>query len=127
MRDARGSISAFVTCSVLCLMALTGLVFDGGIVVAEYAQLTDVAENAARIGCQQIVGIRNGKPHLDASSAQSEMLKYLNDRNIQGKVDVEDGGAQVTLTKSVPMKFLALIGIRERTVTVVRSARVVSG
>jgi hypothetical protein len=108
-------------------MALTGLVLDGGTVIAEYAQLTDVAENAARIGCQQIAGIRNGKPHLDASSAQSEILKYLNDRNIQGKVDVEDGGAQVSLTKTVPMKFLALIGIRERTVTVVRSARVVSG
>ncbi len=127
MRNSNGSISAFVVCFAMSIISLAGLVFDGGRVIAEYARTSDLAENAARIGCQQISGIREGRPHLNTSLAQSEMLKYLRDRNIQGKTLVEDGGAQVTITRVVSTKFLVLIGIRERTVKVTRSARVVSG
>ena len=123
----QGSISAFVVCLLFGLTALTGLVFDGGRVVTEYADISDIAENAARIGCQQISGIRVGTPYVDQTRAENEISNFLNSYGVHGEVRVFGGGASVTIQKVVSMKLLSLIGIRNRTITITRSANVVSG
>jgi hypothetical protein len=46
---------------------------------------------------------------------------------VHGEVKVFGGGASVTIQKVVSMKLLSLIGIRNRTITITRSANVVSG
>jgi hypothetical protein len=123
----QGSISAFVVCLLFGLTALVGLVFDGGRVVTEYADISDIAENASRIGCQQISGIRVGTPYVDKTRAAMEISNFLNSHGVHGEVKVFGGGASVTIQKVVSMKLLSLIGIRNRTITITRSANVVSG
>jgi len=56
----RGSISALVVCLVISAIAVVGISYDGGRVVSSYVELSDVAQNAARIGAQHVVGIREG-------------------------------------------------------------------
>ena len=123
----RGSISAFAVCSFIGMTTLAGLVFDGGRVISAYAEMSDVAENAARFGCQQVAGIRSGKIHVDSVNARVRITSYLSEHDLSGLIDVDSGGARVTVTKKIPMKLLSLIGIDSRTVTVTRSAHVVSG
>ncbi|MEI8285869.1 MAG: pilus assembly protein TadG-related protein [Actinomycetes bacterium] len=123
----RGSISAFVVCSLMGLTALTGLVFDGGRVVSKYADLSDLAENAARVGCQQIMGIRSGSPHIDSTNASRQISQFLNAHGLHGQISVSDGASTVTLKEVVQMRLLVLIGIRNKTISVTRSAHVVSG
>lgn len=125
--NERGSISAFVVCSLIGISALAGLVFDGGRVISAYADISDAAENAARFGCQQMSGIRAGKMHVDSANAQVRIASYLNSQHLRGSSEVDDGGARVTVQKEIPMKILSLIGIHSRTITVTRSAHVVSG
>ena len=123
----QGSISAFVVCSLFGITALTGLVFDGGRVVDAYANMSDVAENAARIGCQQIAGIRAGNIYVDNTNASQRVANYLRAKDLDGEIEVQNGGVRVTVRKVIPMKLLSLTGRGGRTVTVTRSAHVVSG
>lgn len=118
----RGSISALVICLVLSAVSLTGLVYDGGRVVSTYVELSDAAQNAARIGAQHVVGIRDGSPRIDASSSKRAMASYLSSQNVQANFDVNGDLASVRVTRTISMSVLGVVGIRERTVTVVRSA-----
>ena len=111
----------------MSLLVLTGLVVDGGRVVARYAELADVAENASRIGSQQIVGIRSGDPQLNEGEARRRIIEFLNTRHINGRVTVSAGGTIVEIRESVPMRMLSIIGIYERRIVVTRSSFVVSG
>jgi hypothetical protein len=124
---SQGSISAFVVCLTMSLLLLAGFVFDGGRVVARYAELSDIAENAARIGAQQVVGIRSGNPYLDERAASRRIESYLSDKKVVGRISVHDGGTVVEVRASVPMRMLSLIGIRERKILVSRTSFVVSG
>lgn len=123
----RGSISAFAVCVMMSLVALTALAFDGGRMVSAYAELSDIAENAARIGCQQVVGIRSGEPKLDSRDATSRMSEYLSSKSLASNIRVGEGSAEVTVQRAIPMRLLSLIGISSRTIAVTRSARVVQG
>ncbi len=111
----------------MSLLLLAGFVFDGGRVVARYAELSDIAENAARIGAQQVVGIRSGNPYLDERAASRRIESYLSDKKVVGRISVHDGGTVVEVRASVPMRMLSLIGIRERKILVSRTSFVVSG
>lgn len=123
----RGSISALVVCLVMGAFSLTGLVFDGGRVVAEYLELSDAAQNAARLGGQQVVGIRDGNPRVDTTASTSAMTSYLSVRGIRGTYSVTDGVVTVRVQTRVSMRILGLFGVNDRTVSASRTAEVVSG
>lgn len=126
-QKSHGSISAFVVCLTMSLLVLAGFVFDGGRVIARYAELSDIAENAARIGAQQVVGIRSGDPQLNDVAASRRIEDFLSDKRLSGRVTVRDGGTIVEIREKVPMILLSMIGIRERDIVVTRSSFVVSG
>lgn len=123
----QGSISALVVCSVAGLLALAGLVYDGGRVIGEYVQLVDIAENAGRIGSQQMVGIREGNPRIDRVRANESINQYLDQYRINAVVDVADGGVRVMLRKRVHLTLLSLIGIGYRDIRITRLVDVVEG
>lgn len=126
-KEQRGSISALVVCLVMGAFSLTGLAFDGGRVVAVYMELSDAAQNAARLGGQQIVGIREGDPRVDPTASASVMSKYLSVRGLQGSFSVADDIVVVRVQKRVSMRILGLFGVGDRLVTANRTAEVVSG
>lgn len=124
---SRGSISAMVVCLVMAAVSLVGLVHDGGQIVSTYVALSDVAQNAARLGGQQIVGIRDGNPHVDSDKAASVMRAYLSARGVTGVFSVRGTRVMVQVSGSVPMQVLGLIGIGERSIRVTRVVDVVEG
>ena len=126
-RKNQGSLSAVMVCLVMATMALTGLAYDGGRVVSSYMEISDAAQNAARLGGQQLVGIRGGNPHIDEDLATSAMRAYLVARGLTGKFDVQGTKATVEVFKKVPMQILGIVGIGERTIRVIRTVDVVDG
>ena len=123
----RGSVSAMVVCLITATMSLAGLAYDGGRVVSTYMQMSDAAQNAARLGGQQLVGIRNGHPHIDEGLATSAMRAYLVVRGLTGSFDIQGTRATVVVSTKVPMRILGIIGVGERTIRVNRTVDVVDG
>jgi hypothetical protein len=127
MKKQRGSISALVVCLVMGAFSLTGLVFDGGRVVAEYMKISDAAQNAARLGGQQLVGIREGNPRIDAEAGHDAMTSYLSARGLRGSFVVNGGRVSVQVQRAVPMRILGLFGVSSRQVSAQRTAEVFGG
>ena len=123
----RGSVSAMVVCLITATMSLAGLAYDGGRVVSTYMQMSDAAQNAARLGGQQLVGIRNGHPHIDEGLATSAMRAYLVVRGLTGSFDIQGTRATVVVSTKVPMRILGIIGVGERAIRVNRTVDVVDG
>ena len=123
----RGSVSAMVVCLITATMSLAGLAYDGGRVVSTYMQMSDAAQNAARLGGQQLVGIRNGHPHIDEGLATSAMRAYLVVRGLTGSFDIQGTRATVVVSTKVPMRILWIIGVGERAIRVNRTVDVVDG
>jgi hypothetical protein len=126
-RKNQGSLSAMMVCLVMATMSLAGLAYDGGRVVSMYMEMSDTAQNAARLGGQQLVGIRSGHPRIDEDLATSAMRVYLKARGLTGKFDVQGTKATVEVFQKVPMRILGIIGIGDQTIRVKRTVDVVDG
>lgn len=111
----------------MATMSLAGLAYDGGRVVSTYMEISDTAQNAARLGGQQLVGIRSGHPRIDEVLATSAMRAYLVARGLTGKFDVQGTKATVEVSQKVQMRVLGIIGIGDCTIRVIRTVDVVDG
>lgn len=127
MRRQRGSLSAFVVCSMTALVAMVGLVNDAGSLLLRYAGTADLAQAAARVGVQEVEGVREGRPRLDTSRARSAALGWLERDGLRGSVAVSDGSVTVTVVSRQTFGFLGSFGVPAATVSVVRSAHLVEG
>lgn len=125
--NARGSISGIVVCLVLSLMAVVGLVFDGGKVIETYGELASLSASAARLGGQEIEGIQDGNLRINKSRAREVMTRYLGEHQLVGTFVIGDTDISVTINRDVKMSFFQLLGVETRTVQVVRSVTVVKG
>ena len=121
-----GTISAFVVGIVLTLMSCSALVVDGGNVVAQYLRHADLAGNAARSGTQELRSLRSGSPTIDPTRARRAAMTYLASHGVTGEVDVQDNSIVVTIRTSVEFVLLNLIGLRNTSITVVRTAEPVT-
>ncbi len=127
MNENRGSLSALLVCLVLAAMTLVGLVFDGGAGINEYMRLSDIAENAARVGAQEIEGIRAGEARIDESSAEIAGRDYLRMQGVTGTVNATADSVVVEIFGFAKFQILGLVGLSGRRIHVLRSARLVAG
>lgn len=125
--SSRGSVSAFVVCLFLGMVSLVGLAYDGGRVSSRYGELSDLAANAARIGAQQVTGIRAGEPRIDPDGAREAAARFLARRNLPSRIVVQGDRITVSVTAVVPMRILSLLGVTARSVSVTRSVELVAG
>lgn len=125
-RRQRGSFSAFMVIIIVALVALSGLVFDGGRLVGTYLEISDDAQNAARIGSQSLVSIRAGDPEIDSAQAHREMSEHLRQQGHNASVYVSKRSITVEIRKYVPMRVLNMFGISGRTISVQRTVQVIS-
>lgn len=123
----RGSISALVVCLVMGFIALAGLAFDGGQVVDSYVQISDVAQNTARLGAQQLVGFRGNNPHIDESASTRLMQEFVRSHGLSASYDIDGTRAKVTIETKVPMRILGLFGIGSKRVRVTRVVDIIDG
>ncbi len=127
MKNQRGSLSALTVCLVMAAVSLAGLVFDGGAAINEYQRLSDLAENAARAGAQEIVGAREGDLHIDSRAAIETSRHYLHMFGAIGEVQVTANSVTVELSGDPPIQILGSFGLHGRRIHVLRTARIVSG
>jgi len=122
-----GSISGFVIVLSMTFVACAGLAFDGGRIIAARTQATDAAENAARAGAQQITSLRSGSPSIDKNSAITSAHQFLESIEIMGAATADENSVTVTTNIRVPMTLLGLFGVRDKSVSAVRSAQPFTG
>jgi len=118
-----GSISGFVMVLSMTFVACAGLAFDGGRMIAARVEATDAAENAARAGAQQITSFRSGSPSIDRNSAVTSAHQFLESIGVTGTATANEDSVTVTTNIKVPMTLLGLFGVRDKSVSAVRSAQ----
>ena len=114
-RDERGSASAFVIGIAITLLALAGLVVDGGGALNARMTLADDVEAAAVAGAQATDELRLRRDQelvIDPAEARDRALAVLSGRGYEGiNIVVTDESVTVTARDRVPTLMLNLIGI----------------
>ena len=100
------------------------LVADSSRVMAELNQTSDVAQVAARAGAR-FVDPSTGT--LDATRAEAAALAEVTAAGMTGTVAVSGAEITVTVSSTIDLPLLAMVGVNEHTVTSTRASRPVSG
>jgi hypothetical protein len=123
-------VTAFVACFTTALLAVAGLVIDGGLVLAARRAAYDEAGAAARAGAQavDVAGVRGGSPAvLDAAEARRLALDHLAITGHEGVVEVSGDVVRVNVRVERELTILGLVGMGPMTVEADGSARAVEG
>lgn len=111
----RGSVSAYMVVFILALLAVAGLVFDGGAALAARGQAANIAQQAARAGADAMLGqtLRGGgaavlDPAAGAAAARSVVQAAgVDDANVTAGPDA----ITVTVKVHKPTALLSMVGI----------------
>ena len=113
-----GTVTAFLTCLTVALLAVAGLVVDGGQVLAARIRAYDDADAAARAGAQAVseASLRQGQVRLDPTLARTAVTGYLTRAGLTGTTTVT--GTQVTVDVAIGVhpRLLSAVGIGTTTV-----------
>jgi Flp pilus assembly protein TadG len=116
----------------VALIAMAGLVIDGGASLAARGRAHDVAAQAARAGADAIspASLRGTSPQdlvIDSAAARAAAQTYLRAGQATGTVTVT--GQDVTVTAHVPRRALIMsaFGIHDMSGTATATATIVSG
>ena len=118
-------MSGFVVCIFSAMVALSALVVDGARLVSARAAIDDHAANAARSAAQEIIDIRLNNERIDPQAGSAAAPRYLAENGLIGSVQIEGLRVQVTVSDTVTMTLLALVGVGDQVVQTTRQVRVV--
>lgn len=124
----RGSVSVYVVIIAASLMLMAGLCVEGGRVLNARSTMADQAEQAARVGVQQLSMEKlrgSGVAATDPSAASSAARSYLartGDAQTS-TVRASSDRVSVTVERDVPTTMLRLVGIPSIHVSVTGEAR----
>lgn len=125
--DQRGTITLWLVGFAMAMVALIGLVVDGGGKVWTQQRAQDLAAQAARVGGQHIqpdLAIHGEAARVDPGAARAATRAYLAAAGVSGTVTIN---GQDTITVQVIDHYrpviLSLFGIGETTVTATATAR----
>lgn len=112
----RGSVTAFLAISVVGLLALAGLVVDGGAKVRAAQRADRLAAEAGRTAGQQIDlpdAISGAVVRVDPTAAQEAARAYLHRAGVEGtvKISADRRSLSIHVTTTQPTVFLSLIGL----------------
>ena len=131
--DARGgdagAIAAFVLLVLVGLVALLGLVVDGGAALTARQAAEVEAEQAARAGAGavSIDALRSGYVQIDPAAAIAAAEQFTVVSGHPGTAAVAGGVVTVKVAYQVPTTILGIIGIDQLQVSAVASAVDVNG
>ena len=110
-----GFVSLYVVVITVGLLAMAGLVIDGGNALAAREQATDVAQQAARAGADALSpdSLRGSPTGLTASpaAAQAAANKILDTAAVTGTVSVDGGNVTVTVIVHKDTTILSAFGV----------------
>lgn len=125
----QGSFTVFLAVLAVALFVLVGLVIDGGRAVAAQGAATGEAEQAARLGADQISveAIRSGVVSIDPAAATRVADAYLQAVGRPGVVTVVGQTVSVSVQSSDPTVILGMIGLEQIEISATASATNVHG
>jgi hypothetical protein len=118
-------VTGFIVSLFTALVAMAAFAFDGARLVAAHAEMNDHAANAARVAAQEIIDIRVGNERIDPQMGSYAARRYLDRHGLAGHVRIEGLRVEVTIEKTVEMKLLSVVGVRERSVSTTREVVVI--
>lgn len=107
--NERGSATILIAALGLALLMATGLAVDGGRKLGALSEARNAADNAARAGAQMIDGDAyrgTGDPIVNPAAATARANDYLSRHGYRGTVAVSGTTVTVTVTMTVPTRFL---------------------
>ena len=110
----RGGVLPLVAVFLVGLVAMVGLVYDGGRLVDARRRATDQAEQAARAGAAQLdpASLRGDGPYvLDGPAALAAARAYLAATGATGTVTLSGNEVRVTVAFDQPTVLLGLVGV----------------
>ncbi len=128
--DDRGTVTAFVATFTVALIAIAGLVVDGGYVLAARRAALDEAEAAARAGAQAVDedAVRRGEPvRIDPDAARARVAEFLARTGHDGSAEVSGDTVTVHIKVDQRLAILGMFGVRPVTVEASGSAHGVQG
>jgi Flp pilus assembly protein TadG len=126
-RTEQGSATLWMVFATIIILAVCGLVFDGGTLISAKSDAINNAEEAARAGAQAVdVGTvlsSGGVGRLDPAEATGRAEAFLARNGWVGTVTADTTSVTVTVTRSQSMTFLQTFGVGSRTITGTATAR----
>lgn len=109
----QGAVTVFVVLFTVALLAVAGLVIDGGYALGAKRQAMNHAEQAARAGADALdpAALRDGRTVVDGSRAADAAQQYLALVGARGTVDVVGGEVTVTVTSRQDTTMLSAVGV----------------
>ena len=127
----RGSLTLMLAVLMVALLALAGLVIDGGRKLNQSASAYAIAQEAARAGAGMVdrsAAYRSGTFQVDQGQALAAARAYLASAGYSGSVSADGTQKiQVTVTVTGQTLVLSLIGIDTMTSTGSAVASLVTG
>jgi hypothetical protein len=118
--EEAGMVTAFVVIFTVALLAMAGLVLDGGLALAAKVHAIDDAQAAARAGAQAIdipTYRATGTITLDPAQAVADAERFLAAAGEHGTVTVTGQTVSVTVTITQPTQILSIVGVDRLTAT----------
>jgi len=122
-------VTAFVTVTTLAVLMAAGLVVDGGRLLAARRTAVHAAEQAARVGAQELDQdmLRRRTQQLDPRQAEASARAHLVRSGVQGDVTLDGGQVHVRARVVQDLGLLRLVGLATVTVHGEGQARPVRG
>lgn len=118
-RSESGAVTLWVVFMTTAVLAVAGLVIDGGYTLSAKREAARVAEQAARIAADQldVDSLRTGGSELRAGAAVAAGRSYLATAGVRGSVDVNGDEVSVTVTQRTKTVILSAFGASGYTVS----------
>jgi Flp pilus assembly protein TadG len=128
----RGSVALILAILTVGMLALAGLVIDGGAMLAARGRTADLAEQSARAGASAITpaSLRGPSPaglRIDPAAADRAASRVLAAGNAWGEVSVNTDTVTVTAHVSAPATLLSAFGIVDLTEDATATATLLHG
>lgn len=126
----RGAATLWMTFGVVIVLSVSGLVFDGGMLISAKRQAINNAEEAARAGAQAIdpaAVYGSGPRALDPAEAEARAEAFIAANGWTGGATATPTEVIVAIEHPQPMTFLAAFGVSDKTVSGVATARPYQG
>jgi hypothetical protein len=125
-----GQVTPFAVILTVALMAVAGLVLDGGLALSAKVQALDVAQAAARAGAQQLDLVQYRTTNvavLDPARAASAARAWLVVAGVSGDATATTATVTVTVRRRSNTQLLQLIGVGQLHVSASATATAVQG
>ena len=124
-----GMVTAFTVVMTVALIAVTGLVVDGGLALADRQRALDAADAAARAGAQALDerALRAGRVTIDPGAADRRATDLLRREGLTGVTGVNGDRVTVQVTVTRNLTILGAFGLRPMTIHAEGAATAVRG